>query len=130
MLAGLLVSANFLSCSNEVDENERGAELDDVAKYDENNYSFNTIDLWGSEAAVVDAGDYYIFQGDIYIDKKDIENPETRGAGVLNRKWPDNKIYYTLSGMTDAAWQPFSDALSYIEERTYLNFVPRLENEN
>lgn len=39
----------------------------DSEKYDENNYEFNTIQLWGSELAVVDCGDYYKFQGDIHL---------------------------------------------------------------
>ena len=34
--------------------------------FDENTYSFTTIDLRGNKAAVRDMGDYYIFQGDIF----------------------------------------------------------------
>lgn len=124
----LIVCFNFFSCSNEIEESGIKSKVDDVAKYDEKNYSFKTIDLWGSEAAVVDAGDYYIFQGDIHIDKKDVDKPVTKGAGVLNRRWPNNIVYYTLSG-SPSNTQPLFEAMTHIEQRSYLTFKPRLENE-
>ena len=124
----LIVCFIFVSCNNEIEENERASSLVDFAKYNEKNYSFETINLWGSEAAVIDAGDYYIFQGDIHINKKDVYTSVTRGAGVLNRRWPNNTVYYTISG-SPSNTQPLYAAMTDIEMRSYINFVPRLEGQ-
>lgn len=124
----LIVCFIFVSCNNEIEENERASSLVDFAKCNEKNYSFETINLWGSEAAVIDAGDYYIFQGDIHINKKDVYTSVTRGAGVLNRRWPNNTVYYTISG-SPSNTQPLYAAMTDIEMRSYINFVPRLEGQ-
>jgi len=128
VLFAFLVCFNFFSCSNEIEESGISSKIEDLSKYDENNYDFKTINLWGYEAAVVDAGDYYIFQGDIHIDKKDVEKPVTKGAGILNRSWPNNTVYYTISG-SPSSNSPLFEAMTYIEQRSYITFVPRVNNE-
>lgn len=42
--------------------------------------------MFGHEAAMIDAGDYYIIQGDIHLSKEDIGSPQTRGARRLGTR--------------------------------------------
>lgn len=92
-----------------------------------------TINLWGSEATVLDVGDSYIFQGDIVIKKKDLFIYEqdslklrsSASAVRVDRKWPDNQVYYTLSNVSAANKKIFYEAIAEIEEKTYLNFHQR-----
>lgn len=99
-------------------------------KYDENNYHFNTINLWGSEAAVIDSGDFYIFQGDIHLAKKDIDTIKTRGAARLNRNWPNNKIYYSLEGIPSQYVGYINRAIAWVENGSYITFVQRSNQSN
>lgn len=107
-------------------------------KYDENNYSFNTISLWGSEAAVVDCGDSYQFQGDIILSKKDLDslsatthysplntNPIKKGACRLDRTWPDNTVPYSLNDVPQKYQNYFYEAFRMVEHGSYIKFVIR-----
>lgn len=98
----------------------------DDPKYDENNYSFNTINLWGSEAAVVDKGDHYVFQGDIFLAKEDLDSVQTRGAAILNRSWPNNKVYYSTEGITSQVYlNSIQKAIERIENGSYIDMEER-----
>lgn len=123
MTCTALVVTSLLSCvdTDNVDIQEKV----DNAKYDENNFTFNTIKLWGSEAAVIDEGDYYIFQGDIFINKEDLLAYETRGAGRLDRRWPDNIIHYSFADVPDNYTTYLYAAMAEIERNSYLTFTPR-----
>lgn len=119
----LIVVPLFLySCETMDEENPTQKPLD--FQFDENNFSFNMIDLWGSPAAAIDMGEYYIFQGDIFINKTDIADTTktTRGAARLDKKWPNNKVYYTLEGFSDTG--NINSAMKEIEENSYIKFVP------
>lgn len=114
------------SCTDEKSniENHQGLKSDfDSAKYDEKNYSFNTINLWGSEAAVIDKGDHYIFQGDIHLSKEDLI--QTRGAGRIDRQWPNNKVCYSVDGIPNAYVNYIYEALAWIENGSYIDMSPR-----
>ncbi|KAA4660365.1 hypothetical protein F3B98_26935, partial [Bacteroides ovatus] len=106
ILSGLTYALSVIGClsvascadnGNYIEKDSSIKSESDNSKYDENNYSFNTISLWGSEAAVVDKGDYYIFQGDIHLLKEDLI--QTRGAARIDRRWPNNKVYYSVDGI-------------------------------
>lgn len=60
----LFLGLYFNSCQedNLIEVDNELSELADDPRFNEDNYQFATINLWGSEAAVIDAGDYYIFQ--------------------------------------------------------------------
>lgn len=117
------------ACSTDKVEDIMNASRNSDARYDENNYQFNTINLWGSEAAVYDMGDSYLFQGDIVLKKSDIDSLYTRGAARTDTRWPDNKVYYTLTGVPELYRETIYAAISEIEFASYLKFIPRLNDE-
>lgn len=125
-----MIAFSCVSNTNDLNESLNIEFTSDNSKYDENNYSFNTINLWGSEAAVLDLGDSYIFQGDIVLSKKDIYAIATRGTARIDKRWPDNTVYYTFDGYPDEYKEAAYSAISEIEENSYLSFVPRLEGES
>jgi hypothetical protein len=45
VITTLFVCFNFFSCSNEIEESGIKSKVNDIAKYDEKNYSFETINL-------------------------------------------------------------------------------------
>ena len=107
--------------------------------FDENTYSFTTIDLWGSKAAVRDMEDYYIFQGDIFLDKKDIEPQQkdslamiTASAARIDKRWPGNNVYYTVSGegISNNDIELLKECIKEIEDNTYLTFYERVGEPN
>lgn len=117
----------FISCSRDQYINEC---IDINDKYDENKYKFNLINLWGSKAAVVDKGGYYLFQGDILLKKHELDTLSTRGAARIDKRWDNNKVYYVLSGFPSQYSANIFSAMANIEENSYLRFIPRLENES
>ncbi len=117
------------SCEQNVDfminsEPVKEAEVEGVEK---------EIMLWGSKAWVLDCGDYYLFQGDIKLNKKDVEemNADTllRSAMVSNRKWTNSNVYYTLNtNLTSQLRERITDAMSHIEQNTYIRFMVKGNN--
>ena len=95
----ILFSLILTCCSDSNDFSNEIKTENELSVYDENNYDFTTINLWGSEVAVIDKGDYFLFQGDIRIYKEDLFKMSSRGAGILNRSWPNNKVYYLLDNV-------------------------------
>ena len=61
----ILFSLILTCCSDSNDFSNEIKTENELSVYDENNYDFTTINLWGSEVAVIDKGDYFLFQGDI-----------------------------------------------------------------
>lgn len=119
----------FFSCADGLIEDVSLKSSSETASfYDENNYDFNTISLWGSEAAVIDKGDYYSFQGDIRLYKTDslkFQSADTRGAGRTDRKWPNNKVYYSVTGVPADVVPYISDAVEWIENGSYIDMELR-----
>lgn len=120
------VSLSFLySCSDDISSD---VTLEKQSIYDERNYEFNTINLWGSDAAVIDKGDYYLFQGDVRLYKCDslkFQDIYTRGAGRIGRQWPNNKVYYSLSGVPADVVPYIYAAISWIEDGSYIEMCQR-----
>lgn len=106
----------FISCSRDQYINEC---IDINDKYDENKYKFNLINLWGSKAAVVDKGGYYLFQGDILLKKHELDTLSTRGAARIDKRWDNNKVYYVLSGFPSQYSANIFSAMANIEENSY-----------
>lgn len=83
--------------------------------------------MFGSYISVLDSLDYYKFQDDIWLSKKEVDSLQnlnsTRGVAIINRTWPDNKIYYMVEGIPNEYKAYISKAILKIEERTYLDFV-------
>lgn len=132
ILSGLTYALSVIGClsvascadnGNYIEKDSSIKSESDNSKYDENNYSFNTISLWGSEAAVVDKGDYYIFQGDIHLLKEDLI--QTRGAARIDRRWPNNKVYYSVDGIPAIYTKYIYRAIEWIENGSYIDMVPR-----
>ena len=140
-LSGMLL---FLSsCFKDLEEEKEVLEPQNQTVsenvFDENTYSFTTIDLWGSKAAVRDMGDYYIFQGDIFLDKKDIESQPkdslamiTASAARIDKRWPGNNVYYTVSGegISNNDLELLKECIKEIEDNTYLTFYKRVGEPN
>lgn len=105
----------------------------DATKYDETKHfspKEKTIVLYGDSLQVVELDSVYVFQGDIRISKKSID--ELRGAVRTDTKWPENTVHYQLSDFPTAPNTEKSlvyKALREIGDKTYLNFVPKVEND-
>ena len=121
-----------ISCS--IDRSEHSPESNSINGnssqnvYDERNYPFTLIKLWGQDAAVVDKGNYYMFQGDIRLSKKDsmlFSGAELRGAAVLGRAWPNNTIYYSLDEIPRDQRDYIYEAIHWIESGSYIQMSPR-----
>ncbi|GJM49312.1 hypothetical protein [Capnocytophaga catalasegens] len=112
---------------------EKEKEAPQIHQNTEDNYKATTINLWGSPADVIDTGDSYIFQGDVIIKKEDLHIfekdsmglPLSASAARVERKWPDNKVYYALNNISAANKRIFIEAISEIQEKTYLTFYER-----
>lgn len=144
LLLSLLGMLLFLfSCFKDLEEEKEVLEPQNQTVsenvFDENTYSFTTIDLWGSKAAVRDMGDYYIFQGDIFLDKKDIESQPkdslamiTASAARIDKRWPGNNVYYTVSGegISNNDLELLKECIKEIEDNTYLTFYKRVGEPN
>ncbi|MDU1904661.1 MAG: M12 family metallopeptidase [Dysgonomonas sp.] len=91
------------------------------------------IMLWGSKAWVLDTGDKYIFQGDIILDKAEIdaENaaPSTRAAVVNDRKWPYAAVYYTYNNLSNQQKTWVFEAMQRISSVTPVSFIYRQWNQ-
>jgi Astacin (Peptidase family M12A). len=144
LILSLLGMLLFLSsCTKNLEEKEEVLEPQNQTVsenvFDENTYSFTTIDLWGNKAAVRDMGDYYIFQGDIFLDKKEI-GPQlkdslammTASAARIDKRWLDNNVYYTVSGLgiSNRDRELLKEAIKEIEDNTYLTFYERVGEPN
>ena len=144
LILSLLGMLLFLSsCTKNLEEKEEVLKPQNQTVneniFDENTYSFTTIDLWGSKAAVRDMGDYYIFQGDIFLDKKDIEPQQkdslamiTASAARIDKRWTGNNVYYTVSrqGISNRDQEILKEAIKEIEDNTYLTFYERVKEPN
>lgn len=120
----ILFSLILTCCSDSNDFSNEIKTENELSVYDENNYDFTTINLWGSEVAVIDKGDYFLFQGDIRIYKEDLFKMSSRGAGILNRSWPNNKVYYLLDNVPSNYAVEFYSAITELEGHSYLTFLP------
>lgn len=123
-LAIMLFNWVFISCSDYNDFNNEIENKKELSVYDEKNYDFTTINMWGNEIAVIDKGDYYLFQGDIRIYKDDLFQTNSRGAGILNRRWPNNKVYYLLDNIPNNYIVDFYSAITELEGHSYITFLP------
>lgn len=124
-VAGIIILIiNITSCQENSNLDKCLDDYRNSSSYDENNFKFTTIDLWGSPAAVVDEGDYYLFQGDIRLDKSDIDSVKTRGAGRMDARWPNNKVYYKFVNVPDDKKSVVYSAINEITEKSYLTFEP------
>lgn len=115
-------------CTTDYEDSNLSITDNDAWRYDENNYPTDTINLWGSKAAVRDMGDYYLFQGDIILNKCDSNlflTPESRGLAITGRQWPNNKVYYSLSGIETKYISTFERAIHWIEMGSYIEMCPR-----
>lgn len=84
------------------------------------------IMLWGSKAWVLDTGDKYIFQGDIVLDKSEIDAENaassTRAAVVRDRLWPRGTVYYKVNGLSATQRSWLNQAIDNIENTTPIRF--------
>ena len=104
-----------------------GTSNNETPLHDYENGREKEIMLWGSPAFVWECGDKYIFQGDIVLDKKEIDEmnnaPQLRAALVNNRKWPNNTIYYKFhSGYPGEYKGIVTYVISEIQKYTTLRF--------
>ena len=119
-----LLTLGLTGCKENVDFFDNVS--NDIDFYNEKNYSFTLINLWGSQAAVWDDGKHYIFQGDILLDKNDsLSTLSTRGAARIDKRWPDNVVYYDDSDYPSDLHTYLWDAIKEVEMNTYVDFEPR-----
>lgn len=80
-----------------------------------------TVDWLGMQIAALKKGNYLMVD-DMIVDVK--ENQDGKSMGAVDRKWPDNTVYYTIS--TDAVdHSMIMDAMAHWEEKTNLRFEKR-----
>lgn len=83
--------------------------------------------MFNTFITVLDSAGYYKFQDDIWIPKKYVDDSLkvlTRGAAILGRTWPDNKVYYTTEGIPTEYIANIHKAISIIESHSYIDFIP------
>lgn len=120
------------SCNQEILD-QRGVEVlvKDVTRYDETKHfspNEKTIVLFGDSLQVVEQDSVYVFQGDVRINKKDVD--ELRGAVRTDRKWSNNTVHYQMSNFpSNAEKLIIYKAIEEIENKTYLNFIPKVSND-
>lgn len=129
-----LLLLTLVSC-NQDNLDQRGIDnsIVDITRYDETKHfseKEKTIVLHGDSLQVVDQDSVYIFQGDIRISKKSID--ELRGAVRTDRMWNNNTVHYQLSNFPTASKTEqlvIYKAIEEIENKTYLNFIPKVSND-
>lgn len=81
------------------------------------------IELFGETATVQDRGEYYLFQGDIRLDKHDVNtHGKMEGTGINGRRWPSNRVYYRFEPGFPYK-QLVLDAISHLQANTWLRFT-------
>lgn len=86
-----------------------------------------TIRMFDSYITVLDSAGYYKFQDDIWIPKSYVDSDNcvsTRGAAITGRRWPDNKVYYTISDMPQKYKLNIDKAINIVERHSYIDFIP------
>ncbi len=112
------VIVGLYSCQEETPENE-------AIKSDPKTKGTRTvIDLYGSPAHVRDMGDYYLFQGDIKIDKESLnqDQAKTNGASMDGKRWPSDTVYYKIKSDVPDQFR-VTNAIAHIEQYTNIKFV-------
>jgi len=84
------------------------------------------IEYLGNKISAQDMGDYYIFLGDIRLNKKDVESAnkksKSKAAAIDDGIWPNKKVYYKIqNGFPNS--QRITDAIQNIQNNTNLTFV-------
>lgn len=133
VLTSLLLLALAACNQDSLDQNGIEGLSEDRTRYDETKHfspKERTIIMYGDSLQVVDMDSVYIFQGDIRISKNSLS--EFRGAVRTDRRWNDNTVHYQLSDFpssSNAAKQLVYKAIKGIENKTYLNFIPKVQND-
>lgn len=134
-MKAFLVMSLIVSCSRDFEEQ---VEIPQKNRVDKSSNEIVKINLWGNEATVLDIGDSYVFQGDVIIKKKDLFiyeqdslSPRLSASAIrTDRKWIDNEVYYEFSNVSEAHRKIFIEAITEIQEKTYLTFHERYNEPN
>jgi hypothetical protein len=117
----------LLSCEkNELKENIDLGSTPKMEGVFMDNYGKDTeIDFLGQKCIVKEVPGYYIFQGDIRINRSELDSintlPKFKGAAVNGRKWPNSKVYYRIqNGFPNS--QRITDAIRHIQAKTNVIF--------
>jgi len=83
------------------------------------------IEFLGQKYIVKDVGNYYILQGDIRLNKNEIDSisklQKLKSSAVNNRKWQNSKVYYRIEGGFPNS-QRVTDAINHIQSSTNVIF--------
>jgi hypothetical protein len=85
------------------------------------------IPMFGSYITVLDSAEFYKFQDDIWIPKNYVDSVDfahTRGAAILGRSWPNNKVYYSLENVPSEYQSYILQAIRMVEQHSYIDFEP------
>ncbi len=118
----------LLSCStDDLEIKEESIEENVLTPSEHVKGKLKTIQLFGQPAVVYELKDKYYFQGDIILNKTEIDSTNSlKGAARGNKKWnyQDRKVPYVIeSNLSDK--QRVYDAIEEIENNSYIDFVPR-----
>lgn len=129
-----LLLLTLVACNQEgLDQNGIVVLAVDSTRYDETKHfspKEKTIVMYGDSLQVVDLDSVYVFQGDIRISKNSLS--EFRGAVRTDSRWNDNTVHYLLSNFSsssEAAKLLVYKAIKDIENRTYLDFIPKVKDD-
>lgn len=118
----------FLSCEKETRlTNDVHKSTTEYEGFSGNNKGeIREIEYLGNMISVQDAGDYYIFLGDIRLKKSDVDSAnkqsKLKSAAVNYRRWPNNTVYYRIqNGFINP--QRITEAIQRIQNNTNVTFV-------
>lgn len=96
--------------------------------YRQEETSFKIIHFFDNDITVLDSSGFYKFHDDIWIPKEylndDTPVKSTRGAAILGRSWPDNKVYFTTEDIPTEYVANIYKAISIVEKHSYIDFIP------
>lgn len=115
----------FISCSDANHDEISFIASDEDCKQEET--SSKIIHMFDDDITVLDSAGYYKFHDDIWIPKEylnDTQEVSTRGAAILGRTWPENKVYFTTEGIPNKYVNNIYEAIHIVEQHSYIDFIP------
>lgn len=113
----------FISCSDANHDEISFIASDEDCKQEET--SSKIIHMFDDDITVLDSAGYYKFHDDIWIPKEylnDTQEVSTRGAAILGRTWPENKVYFTTEGIPNKYVNNIYEAIHIVEQHFIYRF--------
>ena len=89
-----------------------------------------TVEFFGQLLEFESTEDAYYQMGDILIAKPQNDNSAQKSAGLTDKLWPNNTVYYQIApNLSSKAKEITEEAIKHFDEKTNLTFVSRSNEE-